>query len=164
MVRLHKSKIGGIPVFLRRQLIAICTVIHSAAYSSTQEPPACRNPKLAIEDRVAELPPRVALEEKTDQLNWGHADLRFLDTTGQFRPETAAAAFYNSCNIENRTSPHDYTVLRNALRRYQMEKPRLGIPWLIVVEALPGFLLSGATSSPAGAGHGKHGRRQLGQR
>src|SRR5208337_2347928 len=90
-----KSKIGGIPVYLRRHLIAICTVILVAACSAAQEQPAYRNPKLAIEDRVADLLLRMTLEEKIDQLTWtwGHRDLGFLDTTGQFTPETAAAAF-----------------------------------------------------------------------
>jgi beta-glucosidase-like glycosyl hydrolase len=39
-------------------------------------------------------------------------------------------------------------VFRKARRRYQMKKPRLGIPRLITVEAFPGFMSNGATSFP----------------
>jgi beta-glucosidase len=142
------SKNGGIPVFLRRHVITIFAVILFAACSSAQEQPAYRNAKLAIEDRVADLLPRMILEEKIDQLTWGHANLGFLDTTGQFTPETAAAAFHDFYNIEKRISPHDYAVLHNAMQRYQMDKTRLGIPRLIMGEALHGFMSNGATSFP----------------
>ncbi len=137
-------------MFLRRYVIAICAVILFAACSSAQEQPAYRNPKLAIEDRVADLLPRMTLEEKIDQLTWtwGHRDLGFLDTTGQFTPETAAAAFRDFYNIEKRISPHDYAILHNAMQRYQMEKTRLGIPRLIMGEALHGFMANGATTFP----------------
>ncbi len=135
-------------MFLRRHVIAICSVIFFAVCSPAQEQPAYRNPKLAIGDRVADLLPRMTLEEKIDQLTGGHANLGFLDTTGQFTPETAAAAFHDFYNIEKRISPHDYAVLHNALQRYQMEKTRLGIPRLIMGEALHGFMSNGATSFP----------------
>jgi beta-glucosidase-like glycosyl hydrolase len=75
-----------------------------------------------------------------------------VDATGQFTPETAAAAFHVFYNIEKRVSPHDYAACRNALQRYQMEKPRLGIPRLTMVEALPNFMLDGATSFPQAMG------------
>jgi len=135
-------------VFLRRHLIAICTVILFAACIFAQEKPSYRNPKLAIEDRVADLLPRMTLEEKIDQLTGGRTNLGFLDTTGQFTPEKAAAAFQDFHNIEKRFSPHDYAVLHNALQRYQLEKTRLGIPRLIMGEALHGFMANGATSFP----------------
>jgi len=135
-------------VFIRRHFIAICSVVLFAACLSAQEQPAYRNPKLAIEDRVADLLPRMTLEEKVAQLTGGHANLGFLDTTGQFTPETAAAAFHDFYNVEKRVSPHDYAVLHNAMQRYQMEKTRLGIPRLIMGEALHGFMSNGATSFP----------------
>ena len=71
-----------------------------------------------------------------------------MDATGQFTPKTAAAAFHVFYNIEKRVSPHDYAAFRNALQRCQREKPHLGIPRLTMVEALPDFMLNGATSSP----------------
>ena len=135
-------------MFIRRHFIAICSVVLFAACLSAQEQPAYRNPKLAIGDRVADLLSRMTLEEKVAQLTGGHANLGFLDTTGQFTPETAAAAFHDFYNIEKRVSPHDYAVLHNAMQRYQMEKTRLGIPRLIMGEALHGFMSNGATSFP----------------
>ncbi len=135
-------------MYLRRHLIAVCTIILFAACSFAQEQPAYRNPKLAIEDRVADLLSRMTLEEKIDQLTGGRADLGFLDTTGQFTPQAAAAAYQDSQKTETRISPHDYAVIHNAQQRYQMEKTRLGIPYLNMGEALHGFMANGATSFP----------------
>jgi hypothetical protein len=78
--------------------------------------------------------------------------MRRYGQSGQTIPADPAPASaspsYDFCNIEKCISPHDYAELRNALRRYQMKKPRLGIPRLITVEALPGFMSNGATSFP----------------
>jgi len=131
-----------------RLLTAICVAALFVAGVSAQEQPAYRNAKLAIEDRVADLLPRMTLEEKIDQLTWWHTNIGFLDTTGQYTPESAAAAFRDFYDNEKRINPHDYAVLHNALQRYQMEKTRLGIPRLIMGEALHGFMSNGATSFP----------------
>jgi hypothetical protein len=78
--------------------------------------------------------------------------MRKYGQCGQTIPADAApvsgSPSYDFCNIEKCISPQDYAVLRIALRRYQMKKPRLGIPRLISVEALPGFMSNGATSFP----------------
>ena len=146
--RLKKPKFGGIPVHLRRYFIIISISVIFAACLAAQEQPAYRNPRLALEDRVADLLSRMTLEDKIDQLTWEHTNPGFLDTTGQFTPESAAAAFHDFYNIEKRINPHDYAVLHNAMQRYQMEKTRLGIPRLVMGEALHGFMSNGATSFP----------------
>src|SRR5271157_2096054 len=133
---------------LRRYLVAIGITAVFAVCLTAQEQPAYRNPKFAIDDRVADLLSRMTLEEKIDQLTWGHASLGFLDTTGQFTPESAAVALSDDYNIEKRVSAHDVAVLRNAVQRYQMERTRLGIPVLFMGEALHGFMSNGATSFP----------------
>src|SRR5208283_3016363 len=146
--RLQKLKFGGIPVYLRRYFIIITISVVFATCLAAQEQPAYRNSRLALEDRVADLLSRMTLEEKIDQLTWEHTNPGFLDTTGQFTPESAAAAFHDFYNIERRISPHDYAVLHNAMQRYQMKKTRLGIPRLVMGEALHGFMANGATSFP----------------
>src|SRR5208337_3892901 len=70
------------------------------------------------------------------------------DASGQFTPKTAAEAYQDSQKNETRISAHDYAVMHNALQRYQMEKTRLGIPYLNMGEALHGFMANGATSFP----------------
>jgi len=141
-------EIGGIPVHLRRFIMVIGITAVFATCLTSQEQPAYRNAKLAIEDRVADLLSRMTLQEKIDQLTWGNASLGFLDTTGRFTPESAAVALSDDYNVEKRVSPHDVAVLRNAVQRYQMEKTRLGIPVLFMGEALHGFMSNGATSFP----------------
>ncbi len=133
---------------LRRFFAVIGITAVFATCLTAQEQPAYRNAKLAIEDRVADLLSRMTLEEKIDQLTWGDASLGFLDTTGQFTPESAAVALSDDYNVEKRVSPHDVAVLRNAVQRYQLEKTRLGIPVLFMGEALHGFMSNGATSFP----------------
>jgi len=133
---------------LCRHFITACAVILFAACSCAQEQPASRNPKLAIDDRVADLLARMTLEEKVEQLTGGHGNPGFLDTTGQYTPEAAAAAYHDFWDVEKRISPHDFAVLHNAMQRYQMEKTRLGIPRLVMGEALHGFMSNGATSFP----------------
>jgi beta-glucosidase len=145
---LNRLKIGGIPVYSRRYFIIICVSIIFAASLAAQEQPAYRNPLLSIEDRVTDLLSRMTLEEKVAQITGGRRGGGFLDTTGQFTPETAAAAFRDLGSVEKRVSPHDAAVLRNAVQRYNLEKTRLGIPALFMGEALHGFMSNGATSFP----------------
>ncbi|HXX17124.1 MAG TPA: glycoside hydrolase family 3 protein, partial [Candidatus Eremiobacteraceae bacterium] len=142
-------------MLMRRAVVAICAVVTLSACISAQEQPAYRNPKLAIEERVADLLSRMTLEEKIDQLSWwpwAHTNPGFLDTTGQYTPESAAAAYRNFYQVEARVSPHDYAVLHNAVQRYQLEKTRLGIPRFVMGEALHGFMGNGATSFPQALG------------
>ena len=142
-------------MFMRRAVVVICAVVMLSTGISAQEQPAYRNPKLAIEDRVADLLSRMTLEEKIDQLTWwpwAHTNPGFLDTTGQYTPESAAAAYRDFYHAETRVSPHDYAVLHNAMQRYQLEKTRLGIPRFVTGEALHGFMGNGATSFPQALG------------
>ncbi|HZU24702.1 MAG TPA: glycoside hydrolase family 3 N-terminal domain-containing protein [Bryobacteraceae bacterium] len=111
-----------------------------------------KNPRLPIEQRVADLLGRMTLEEKIDQLLPHRGGGEVLDTTGQFTSETARAAFRQMFNPEARMSPHDAAVLRNAAQRWLVQKTRLGIPSLFQGEALHGFMSNGATSFPQALG------------
>src|SRR5690348_16262373 len=61
--------------------------------------PAYRNPKLAIEDRVADLLSRMTLEEKIGQIAPCRGQTaHVIDPTGTFTDESASAILYRCCD------------------------------------------------------------------
>jgi beta-glucosidase len=112
-----------------------------------------RNPKLTVEERVADLLPRMTLEEKVAQI-CGGAEMTagVVDPTGTWTAEKAHAAFMQSDGPDFAITPHDSASLRNAMQRYALEKTRLGIPMLFQGEALHGDMEPGSTSFPQALG------------
>lgn len=113
---------------------------------------AYKNPKLTIEERMADLLKRMTIEEKVDQISGGFRNMGLLDTTGKFNDQNAREGFRQLRDFKGRMSARDRAVLRNAIQRYQMEKTRLGIPRLQIGEALHGFMENGSTSFPQAIG------------
>jgi beta-xylosidase len=107
-----------------------------------------RNPKLPIEQRVADLVKRMTLEEKVDQIAGGFRHTEILDTTGKFNDQNAREMFAKMRDRNFTLSARDRAVLRNARQRYLMEKTPLGIPALHLGEGLHGFMENGSTSFP----------------
>jgi len=128
----------------------------SAVLVNGQEPTApaegtarYRDPKLTVEERVADLLPRMTLEEKVGQIaGFEDAQAPVLDTTGTFTPEEARAALQKMWNAEFALPPRKVAILHNGVQRHLREKSRLGIPALFMGEALHGFMQSGSTSFP----------------
>ena len=110
--------------------------------------PDYKNPKLPIEQRVADLLGRMTLEEKCAQLLPQRGAREVLDTTGKYDTESAKKVLASMYNPTTKISPHDAAVLRNAVQRYLLEKTRLGIPDMPAGELLHGFMSNGATSFP----------------
>ncbi len=110
--------------------------------------PDYKNPKLPIEQRVADLLGRMTLEEKCAQLLPQRGAREVLDTTGKYDNDSAKKVLFSLYNPATKISPHDAAVLRNALQRYLVEKTRLGIPEMPAGELLHGFMSNGATSFP----------------
>ena len=110
--------------------------------------PDYKNPKLPIEQRVADLLGRMTLEEKCAQLVPQRGNREVLDTTGKYDTESARKVLGSMFNPTAKISPRDGAVLRNAVQRYLVEKTRLGIPDLFAGELLHGFMSNGATSFP----------------
>ncbi|HEY0797197.1 MAG TPA: glycoside hydrolase family 3 N-terminal domain-containing protein [Acidisarcina sp.] len=108
-----------------------------------------KNPSLTVEERVADLLPRLTLEEKIEQISGG-AEFRYevIDPTGTFTTETARAAFGQMQDPEVAFSAKRSAILRNSIQRYQREKSRLGIPAIFMGEGLHGFMEDGSTSFP----------------
>jgi beta-glucosidase len=129
------------------QVLAIAGALAIAA-SARQTAPDYRNASLPIEKRVADLLPRMALEDKVDQLTGGQRHPGILDTTGRFTPDQAEEAFGKLYQEFTTMGAHDAAVLRNAAQRYAVEKTPLGIPRLFQGEALHGYMFNGSTSFP----------------
>jgi len=129
------------------QVLAILGTVAVVA-SAQQATPDYRNPNLPIEKRVADLVPRMTLEEKVDQLTGGQRHPGILDSTGKFTPDQAEEAFRRLYQEDTTVSTYDAAVLRNAAQRYAVEKTRLGIPRIFQGEALHGYMFNGSTSFP----------------
>ncbi len=110
--------------------------------------PDYKNPKLPIEQRVADLLGRMTLEEKCAQLLPQRGAREVLDTTGKYDNDSAKKVLASMYNPKTKISPHDTAVLRNGVQRYLVEKTRLGIPEMPAGELLHGFMSNGATSFP----------------
>jgi beta-glucosidase len=115
--------------------------------------PAYRNPNLTIDERVADLLPRMTLEEKVQQITGGgRGQLEIIDPTGTFTTEQARAKISQWGNPDLVFTPRQSAILRNGVQRYLREKTPLGIPELFMGEALHGFMEYGSTSFPQALG------------
>ncbi len=142
-----------VSAFLLAFLFICSGAVSQEKPSTSESTPAYRNPKLAIEDRVADLLSRMTLEEKIEQIA-GSRDRQahVIDPTGTFTDETARAILSRWWDPDIEFPPKRAAILRNALQRYQREKTRLGIPQLFMGEALHGFMEYGSTSFPQAIG------------
>jgi beta-glucosidase len=138
--------------------LTLATLLISAAAVAQEKAPAndnapkYRNPKLAIEDRVADLLSRMTLEEKISQIAPSGKPASVIDPTGTFTNETAQATLARWSDPDLEFPAKRAAILRNGLQRYSREKTRLGIPALVMGEALHGFMEYGSTSFPQAIG------------
>src|ERR1700751_3047198 len=98
---------------MRHFLAAVLVSLMFVAASAQEAVPDYKNPKLAPEQRAADLWKRMTLEEKVEQIS-GHRKQHVLDPTGRFNDETAEKAFRDLYDVEAKVTPRDAAVLRNA--------------------------------------------------
>lgn len=140
--------------------VAFCSVFAIPLTAFAQAPPTASNPTpryrdatLPIADRVADLLPRMTLEEKVEQLSGGwDAQVHVIDPTGTYTDESARKALTVEWGPEIKFTPRDAAILRNGVQRYLREKTRLGIPAMFLGEALHGYMEYGSTSFPQALG------------
>jgi len=157
---------------VRRAILAVLMGVFgwAASYAPTiaQEAPAYKNPKLSIEQRVADLLARMTLEEKLAQIEsaWGNASFvretqPFLaDEKGAFLPERAQVTLKNGLGQVSRPSEHpggsggprEMAELTNAIQKWVKENTRLGIPVMFHEECLHGHAAPKGTAFPAAIG------------
>jgi len=142
-----------------RPLVCSVLVLLTASLASAQSqtaqtsPPKYRDPHLSIEDRVADLLPRMTLEEKVEQISGGwQSQAQVIDPSGTFTTEGAREILKKWSDPDLVFSARKAAILRNGVQRYLREKTRLGIPALFMGEALHGFMEYGSTSFPQALG------------
>lgn len=115
--------------------------------------PRYKEASLPIADRVADLLPRMTLEEKFYQLSGGwDSKIEVIDPTGTFTTESARKTLTAEWGPEVKFTPRQAAILRNGVQRYLREKTRLGIPAMFLGEALHGYMEYGSTSFPQALG------------
>ena len=134
-------------------LVLLCVMLCAAAaggQSKTASPVSAlkyRNPNLTVDERVADLLPRMTLEEKVEQISGGgRGQVELIDPTGTFTTEQARETLGRWWDPDLVFPPKRAAILRNGIQRYLLEKTRLGIPDLFMGEALHGFMEYGSTS------------------
>jgi beta-glucosidase len=128
--------------------------------SLAQNVPAYRDPKLSIDQRVADLLSRMTLEEKIAQLEgawenrqfFSDPNLLFVNEKKEFVPERAVALLKNGLGEVSRPSeqrgPREMAEFTNTMQRWVKENTRLGIPILFHEECLHGHAALKGTSFP----------------
>jgi beta-glucosidase len=126
----------------------------------SQEKPLYRNASLPIEQRIADLLPRMTLEEKIAQLTSSmgrgapSADPKssFIDAKGSFQPEGAAVLLKNGigqiAHPSGMRGPREMAEFTNSVQKWARENTRLGIPILFHDECLHGHVAVKGTSFP----------------
>jgi beta-glucosidase len=139
-------------------LVAAAAFLSSAAMAQNTLP--YRDPKLPVEQRVADLLSRMTLEEKIAQLEgaWQNKQFfhdpqeLFVDENGKFLPERAAALMKNGLGEISRPSenrdPRAMVEYTNTVQKWLRENTRLGIPVIFHDECLHGHVAPKATSYP----------------
>jgi beta-glucosidase len=118
-----------------------------------------KNPRLSVEQRVADLLSRMTLEEKIAQMTclWvnrpqKNAQTDFATDRGDFSPEKAAQVMkYGIGQIarqREQKGPRDGAIFANAVQKWLIENTRLGIPAIFHDEILHGHMARGSTSFP----------------
>jgi beta-glucosidase len=137
-------------------LCGLTTSVQAPAQDNAAKPatsPRYKDPSAPIADRVADLLPRMTLEEKVEQIAGGwERKIDVIDPTGTYTTEQARKIVDGEWGADMKFTPRNSAVLRNAVQRYQLEKTRLGIPVIFMSEGLHGLMEYGSTSYPQALG------------
>jgi beta-glucosidase len=157
---------------LRSLLLAIAALLFvcdaASFHASAQDVPAYKNPKLSVDQRVADLLARMTLEEKLAQIDSAWENRAFqreaqpfiVDEKGVFLPDAAKITLKNGIGQVSRPSenpggnggPREMAELTNAIQKWVKENTRLGIPVMFHEECLHGHAAPKGTAFPAAIG------------
>jgi len=121
--------------------------------------PDYKNPRLSVDQRVADLLKRMTVEEKVAQLTclWAQRpqvepQTDFSTNRGALSPDKAKEVMkYGIGQIarqRERKGPRDGALFANSLQKWLIENTRLGIPAIFHDEILHGHMAQGSTSFP----------------
>jgi beta-glucosidase len=146
----HRTSLLSIVLVVLASLI---TGAFALAQDKAAATPRYKDPNAPIADRVADLLPRMTLEEKVEQLAGGwDSKIDVIDPTGTYTKDEARKVISGEWGPDMKFTPRQAAILRNAVQRYQLEKTRLGIPALFLSEGLHGLMEYGSTSYPQALG------------
>jgi len=119
--------------------------------------PAYKDSELPVNERVADLLPRMTLEEKVAQTTSYNAQEKVYDAQGQFTDEVVKNFVRDGVGIMRfgrllDQPPYTHTEILNATQKYVIESNRHGIPTMYYGEALHGYMAEGATVFPSAIG------------
>jgi len=144
---------------MRTLAFSICLAIIVLFMNSQEKVPDYKNPRLPVEQRVADLLSRMTLEEKVAQLTclWGNRPQvnppgNFSTDRGDFSPAKAAEVMkYGIGQIarqREQKDPREGAKFANDVQKWLLENTRLGIPAILHDEILHGHMAKGSTSFP----------------
>jgi beta-glucosidase len=137
----------------------ILAIFPQAGTRSQNALPDYKNPRLPVEQRVADLLGRMTMEEKVAQLIclWQARpqvgpQTDYSTDRGDFSPEKASVVMkYGIGQIarqRERKGPREGATFANAVQKWLIENTRLGIPAIFHDEILHGHMAQGSTSFP----------------
>ena len=141
-------------------VIAIVLASFSSLKTRSQTAvPDYKNPRLSVDERVADLLKRMTVEEKVAQLTclWAQRpqvvpQTDFSTDRGALSPEKAKEVMkYGIGQIarqRERKGPREGALFANSLQKWLIENTRLGIPAIFHDEILHGHMAQGSTSFP----------------
>jgi len=141
----------GLVMALTIALVIGLSLVRNAP--SQEKSPDYKNPRLPVEQRVADLLKRMTLEEKVAQTQalWKMKSL-IMDDHGNFSPQKAGAVLKYGMGQITRPSeqkgPRQMAEFTNAIQKWVMENTRLGIPVMFHEECLHGHAAPKGTSYP----------------
>jgi beta-glucosidase len=139
---------------------ALVSIAVPATRIESQTPaPAYKNPRLPVDQRVADLLSRMTVEEKVAQLVclWTQKpqmgpQTDFSTDRGDFSPDRARVVMKNGIGQisrqRERKDPRESAIFANAVQKFLAENTRLGIPAMFHDEALHGHMAQKSTSFP----------------
>jgi beta-glucosidase len=152
----HRARTSLLSIFpILLTLLVGGTSVHAqdTAAKPDTATPRYKDANAPIADRVADLLPRMTLEEKVEQLAGGwEQKVDVIDPTGTYTKEEARKIVSGEWGPDVKFTPRQSAILRNAVQRYQLEKTRLGIPVIFMSEGLHGLMEFGSTSYPQALG------------
>jgi len=146
--------------FVIRSLAASALLFFADTSTSAQNLPPYRDPRLTVEQRVADLLSRMTLEEKVAQMEgaWENKNFHkdpltmFVDEKGNFLPDRAAVLMKDGLGQISRPSenrgPREMAEFTNTVQKWMKEHTRLGIPVMFHDECLHGHVAPKGTSYP----------------
>ncbi|EED12954.1 beta-glucosidase, putative [Talaromyces stipitatus ATCC 10500] len=144
-------------------IISLCVLL-TLGTAWANSPPPYKNPRLPVEQRVADLLGRMTIEDKMAQLMQGDITNWMNQTTGTFNSSGLVANMEEKAGSFYVGYPISWEWLTSNIQKgqdYLVHNTTLGIPALVQTEGIHGFLIGNATIFNSPIGYGSSWNRDL---